>query len=478
VTTSLAERALLETIGRSHGNDAPWLVFADWLHEQGRPAQAEAIRLSLAIQHARRSGQRPNPVHERELQLVERKLDARTVLVPASAGLGCEVFVQYQCAVPALLRLFFQPEPPRDWERLQALMMAGWDNQPSIRALATTLSAFDSECAEYTVQLARTLPITMLSLTGEATASALAGLAELRLLEQLQLPAGSAPLLPRLNELAVLERLDLSDCTPHDDQLAVLPQLSSLRELALDARLLGAGGGSSIGRCSTLHDLRLDELGERDELPDLSWLANLQQLITLSITEADDAPFDPGYVAPIARLGQLRELWLSLCDEPERDIGALLNAISVPHRLWLCGATDPLPFLPRHLMALQLTDCRLDSGLFPIQRLSHLRELTLQVRLQPAELLPLRQLGELEALTLGEVDDEHLAVIGTLQQLRRLEFDASQVTRDGLARLATLDRLEHLVLDGRRWSESELSVLNELRCGPALLELARWNGSE
>jgi uncharacterized protein (TIGR02996 family) len=65
--------AFLQTIIENPDDDAPRLVYADWLEENGEPERAEFIRVQCTLRHlAKQDTSRARPLAEREKELLDR----------------------------------------------------------------------------------------------------------------------------------------------------------------------------------------------------------------------------------------------------------------------------------------------------------------------------------------------------------------------------------------------------------------------
>jgi uncharacterized protein (TIGR02996 family) len=80
--------AFLEVIRESPEDDAPRLVFADWLEEHGQPERAEFIRLQCALARMGKSDKRREALKRRDAELLARHNEAWLGALPALAGPG------------------------------------------------------------------------------------------------------------------------------------------------------------------------------------------------------------------------------------------------------------------------------------------------------------------------------------------------------------------------------------------------------
>src|SRR4051794_15810155 len=91
------EEALLQAIQEAPADEAPWLVLADWLDDQGQPERAELLRLSRPL-HAGPEGDQRRACEQRVRELLlagvvpcvpalTNSLGMRLVLIPAGTFL-------------------------------------------------------------------------------------------------------------------------------------------------------------------------------------------------------------------------------------------------------------------------------------------------------------------------------------------------------------------------------------------------------
>ncbi len=97
------EKGLLDDICTHPDDDAPRLVYADWLEEHGRPERAEFIRVQLALAGPEADGPRRGELRRRERELLEAHADEW--LRPLRELLGPKSMPRFERGFPAQLAL-------------------------------------------------------------------------------------------------------------------------------------------------------------------------------------------------------------------------------------------------------------------------------------------------------------------------------------------------------------------------------------
>ena len=64
------EEAFLQAVSEGPDDDAPRLVYADWLEEHGRPERADFIRTQVELARLPAEGRRRPELERRELELL------------------------------------------------------------------------------------------------------------------------------------------------------------------------------------------------------------------------------------------------------------------------------------------------------------------------------------------------------------------------------------------------------------------------
>lgn len=254
--------ALLAAVYANPADDAPRLVFADWLDEHGEPERAEFIRVQVEM---RRECERNTHVSERHERLFLRSREvfyqpwSAAVRAVFGAGVGAysrgfpartafgvntEVLVEHLAAVETWLapetefRLFLTPVPLKSLAAVPALrhvrhiaVYAGRRDAPTINETDVT----DLLRSPHLTGL-RSLALVGLGLT-EATAVAIQNAPALRSLTSLNLGGNQ---IGRAGSYA----------------LANAPHLASLEHLNLQGNRLGTIGVRTLLRSPTLAGLK------------------------------------------------------------------------------------------------------------------------------------------------------------------------------------------------------------------------------
>jgi uncharacterized protein (TIGR02996 family) len=97
------EKGLLDDICANPDDDAPRLVYADWLEENGRPERAEFIRVQLALAGPEADGHRRGELRRREQEL--RQAHGDEWLQPLRELLGPKSTPRFERGFPAQLAL-------------------------------------------------------------------------------------------------------------------------------------------------------------------------------------------------------------------------------------------------------------------------------------------------------------------------------------------------------------------------------------
>jgi len=472
------EGDLLDRIASDKACDDARLVYADWLDDHGRAAEAERIRAQ--IDHAQRAPRDLTAIGRAEASLPDLDRDWERALPRAARALF--LMVEYRRGLPT--RLAVRPLDrisADDWsDVLDALARLA----PSVEHLALNVGGRDagrdeakhifdalrgfphlahlelrsSLLATALTEARRVPPISALRLDdshpGDAVGMLARALSAPEALRALRVTATSHVASDRdvqdLAHLSGLAELELSGFELDQSalaRLADLPRLSHLvATLAADVDPAGLVG---IGRLE-----RLDcALRPGRWVPPAGLWPRLPGLVALTIDGAD--PLAATDLRAIAAAPGLRTLRLGAatprraCDLDE------LAALPALVRLELGGATDDhlarLAVAVPHLRALRLADAAPSTrGLVALGRLGHLSWLALDARgAAGTDLVPLAHLPALDALVLGpDAREEGLRSLASCARLKWLDLERAQyMTPLGLAELARLPHLERLRLD-------------------------------
>jgi uncharacterized protein (TIGR02996 family) len=264
------EEAFLEDIREHPDDDAPRLIFADWLEENGDPDRAEFIRLMIAA--ATNPSTSSNPGGDRTWRLLERNWDRWVVPIKASP----------------------QHEP---WIK----------STPTPAALPKFCRGFISELAYTTGQF----------LKDWGTVRRLTCLTTLRLLGN----AGSGQGIARCPALADLRRLDFIDYYRSPlgwadmVALATVAKFRKLQELRLYQNNIGDRGLAAMARAPWLSSVILLDVGDngigRDGLATLANSSGAPALRILNLAHNPIGDAGARLLADAPWLGQLQYLDLS-----------------------------------------------------------------------------------------------------------------------------------------------------------------------
>ncbi len=279
------EEGLLADIRDHPEDDAPRLIYADWLDEHGEPLRAELIRVQVALSHSAADDPGRDRLEAREHAVLEAQEGAWTVALRPLVvrhefrrGLIDEVEVE-----PGLLaehgEELHRLAPTAAWH----VHANGWDGVRAlvrckalarVRRLALLGERMGGAGARILAESPHIVQLRSLSLAGQVLgqpgAQALAGSRYLKNLEELDLTAcglarsavtllAQSPNLPRLRRL-VLAQNQLGDADVR--ALAASPYLKELRELDLSGNPLTTEAAEALAGSPLLARLRRLDLSE------------------------------------------------------------------------------------------------------------------------------------------------------------------------------------------------------------------------
>lgn len=298
------EEAFLADICEHPEDDAPRLIYADWLEDAGKAARAEFIRIQ--IERARLSGTHPRQrdLASRESQLLQANEREWREELPRLTGVGWEEFTR------------------------------GFIEAAFVESAGTYL--------RYEGHLLSSTPLSRLQI-GEIDAAGARQLVRSRGLGRLsELNLGNNPTLGRgLRELAGAEQLtNLTGLLLHYNSLgeevtvlAESPYLGNLKELYLSGNQLTDATVATLARSLTMP--RLEQLDLRDNLVGdggvraLAYHGQREALTTLLLVNNEIGPAGAWALAGTPYLPNLTRLYLNY--NPLEDDGANAFASS-PHR--------------------------------------------------------------------------------------------------------------------------------------------------
>ena len=247
--------ALFRTILENPDDDAPRLVFADWLEEHGEEARAEFIRVQCELAARAPGDPRRQILQEREAQLLRLHGSAWLKGFPVQ---GSRRIFSWRRGFVGAITLSI-PE----WLRVGARLVR-WTPLEEVR--------FDGVVLRDLGRLAKSPPLGRVARID---------------LSFKQLDVGALEVLAGIPHLGRLRALKLSDNRLTADGIRALarsPIAGQLRELDLNANDLGAGGAEALaeGNFARLADLDLGrtQAGDRgaEALARAGWLAAVTRL--------------------------------------------------------------------------------------------------------------------------------------------------------------------------------------------------------
>ncbi|MFO0850461.1 MAG: TIGR02996 domain-containing protein [Gemmataceae bacterium] len=376
----------LERIREVPDDDAPRLIFADWLDEIGDPDRAEFVRVQVALARLARFDQARTGLVRRERQLLDRHADRWAAHFQGKAtgpvfrrGLVDEIKVSARQFV-AFGADLFAADPVRHVHLL--------DLGDCPAALASPLLARLTGLTVYAQRLGERSVCEGLLARAVAEAGHLSNLRRLHLGRN-RLGDAGVGWLADAPHLAGLEDLDLSENELTDGAAWVLagcPRFANLRRLELGGNDLSAAGAAAVAGSGYL--ARLDRLGLRGNAlhrrPTGAGLGGLTRVAALDLSDTQLGPAGLGELLA----DRLRVRALDLSATGLGDAGAV--------RLAEAAAVSDL-------RRLRLQNNRIgDAGLAALAQSPHLRRLgELDVTHNPVGTLGLRAVlrpGALPAL--------------------------------------------------------------------------------
>ena len=193
----------------------------------------------------------------------------------------------------------------------------------------------------------------------------------------------------------------------------------------------------------------------------------LADIVSVQFNGAIESPRPPtnDLMREVGRLGRLKSLSLSFCDEVTDaglanlgDLSSLRELVIMSHSISDAGLAS---LRNLDLKRLRLADCPVTAaGLVHLKGMSHLEELDLNfTRVDTIE--PLRHLTGLKELGLGccPISDAGIAPVAGLTNLTTLILGETPIGDAGVAHLRGLTGLAYLYLEGTRITDASLSDL-------------------
>ncbi len=238
-----------------------------------------------------------------------------------------------------------------------------------------------------------------------------------------------------LHQLTHLTRLDMRGVNLNSPEFAHIGAVKSLEELQLDGHLLNGAAAEHLRSLDKLRILR----AERLQLPPLVWQDFLTSHPNLEVLQIDDSNLPDPLLTVVAKLGKLRELWISRA--PITDVGL--------------AALAPL----ESLETLILTECQIhgqglrpsgSSGANAFRNLTHLN--VARAPLDERGAKAIAQMKGLKALSIGGMHtmlDGHFQMI--VKPLDHLEYLScshnTSLTGQAFSALAGHEHLKELQMD-------------------------------
>jgi uncharacterized protein (TIGR02996 family) len=345
------ERAFLDDIIAHPEDDAPRLIYADWLDEHGDEARAEFIRVQVALAKKRLpAGAGPRRDLQRREKALFRENGPRWA--EAYGRWGSKDLVHWRRGFPWEARIFHSPSLDRVLAEIPAAAAAA-----PIQGLSMSLPAADAAGAQAVAATLATVRLRKLEVWGKYSphrpasemdrerrvASRMLASPHLSGLEELELRqmAGGPSLVPSILRLERLKSLYLYLAEMNDDvsrRLARSPVAGRLEGLCLGADFTSAAAQvvATSDAFVNLRTLDFNNSHIRDDgavaLARSPHLANLRELLLHSCEIGDR-----GLVAlgQSAHLSSLRTLQLSQNGFSDRAMIAFARSTTLPRSLYL-----------------------------------------------------------------------------------------------------------------------------------------------
>ncbi len=344
----------------------------------------------------------------------------------------------------------------------------------ALQSLRVLSLAEESSLANTGLAVLKDLPaLEFLDLDTNTTDTGLKHLGQLQNLRWLRLRTGRfwGPGLRELEKSPRLERLCLWGETGITDRLvSYIEGLTRLKSLTLwgTSTPLTDASLASIGKLTSLEELYFIRIAR--DFTESGW-AHLKNLRRLRIVEGIGSPAigaqGLGHLTALPELEILNDVELSA------DAIAVLPSFRNLKSLHFVGG------MPPGGTSVPLVDI---SGLAQLAQRPNLEDLSLAGdRWDPEDLVVLEHLKQLRRLSImDDVTDENLATIGTLKNLKHLDFGGNNLSKRGLNELRALTQLETLSvslswrtppgIDETRLAWSSLKNLRTLSVGGVLLD--------
>lgn len=260
-----------------------------------------------------------------------------------------------------------------------------------------------------------------------------------------------------------IKHVHLISLQPHDEVLALLPQLSRLEALQVSGKNYTADNLRSIVRCRQLQTLHMHlsgsesaSIAELSQLPKLRQLAlndfgetqireaaTLSQLEELSIRSRATTP---AVLAELKKLPQLKVLEINGCvDDQHETCAALigcerLEVLSLRNIPLKASDFQQLARLPnlRQLYMAEMSPLDVEAA-SALRQVTPLRKLGLSKYCTDESLAALAGMPELDALNVtgSDITDASIAVLRQFPKLRELYIAKTQLTAAGIMQLTS-----------------------------------------
>ncbi|MGF1580311.1 MAG: TIGR02996 domain-containing protein [Gemmataceae bacterium] len=304
------EQSLLDKIAKDPNNETTYLVYADWLEEQGQNDRAELIRLELEAENLPNWSPKREKLQNRRSELLDH-LRANWNVLRQVPG---DITVNWLRGLPTQIQFLWSSAHQVSTETFQYVLQF-----PFLQSLVTS-GHFPPEWLESLSESANlhTLHITNRTKDHVQPLLSLPHLQNLTISGYFESFIPQLVQFPRLKSLALYGQIENETCLhigqlqslrslrlctnakAPEDGLAHLVSLTKLEELYLPDFGMTSEGCEHIGQLVNLKKLELIENEIKDE--GVKYLVPLQQLQVLDLTETDISNKSYPYLAKLKKL--------------------------------------------------------------------------------------------------------------------------------------------------------------------------------
>ncbi|VGO12337.1 Internalin-A [Pontiella desulfatans] len=398
-----------------------------------------------------------DPIDEDGMAIVGELTSLKGLRLSSESVITCKGFSH-------LARLSALEELMIGWKGYEGNGLVHLSQLPSLEYLY--LSGFEtgSEGLVYLGNIPSLQRLEFSDIRGEA----IAALPDMPSLKTLAIKSKNPEFIPtsQLVNFTGLESLSLSGCFT-DDGLAPLKELPALQDISLLHKLFSGRnvitdeGLAHLGKIQSLESVRIYTGHFTDK--GLEHLSGLKKLKKLQMPNARHVT-DSG-MQSVASIGHLETLYLNgslLTHEGMRQLAKLTNLKSLrflsPSQLTNQALAELAPLQKLEQLELGYAPNVTVSGLNGLNRLAHLRALTVRGISNNDAVLDLSGLPRLEQLELPGIGDDDLACLAQLKHLKKLTIrSGNTITDAGLAHLEGISSLRELEIRLRKDEESRIS---------------------